>query len=64
MKLTDATVKSLKPRPRIYEAYDDEVKCFGVRVCPGGRTVSKASCPTFLKVMRSNSHACTSAYTE
>jgi integrase len=36
VKLTDATVKSLKPRPRIYEVYDDEVKCFGVRVCPGG----------------------------
>lgn len=36
MKLTDATVKALKPRPRIYEVYDDDVKCFGVRVCPGG----------------------------
>ena len=36
MRLTDATIRGLRPRENIYEVYDDEVKCFGVRVCPGG----------------------------
>lgn len=36
MKLTDATIRALKPADRVYEVYDDDVKCFGVRVCRGG----------------------------
>jgi hypothetical protein len=36
VKLTDATIRGLKARHRIYEVYDDGGKCFGVRVCPGG----------------------------
>jgi integrase len=36
VKLTDAVIRALKPRERLYEVYDDDVKCFGVRVSPGG----------------------------
>lgn len=36
MNLTDATIRALKPRNRVYDVYDDDVKCFGVGVCPGG----------------------------
>jgi hypothetical protein len=36
VRLTDATIRGLRPRENIYEVYDDEVKCLGVRVCPGG----------------------------
>ena len=36
MKLTDATIKALKPRGERYDVYDDDLKCFGVRVTPSG----------------------------
>jgi integrase len=36
MKLTDAVVRSLKPREKDYTVFDDEVHGFGVRVSPGG----------------------------
>jgi len=36
VKLTDATIKALKPRGSRYDVYDDELKCFGVRVTPAG----------------------------
>jgi integrase len=36
MRLTDAAIRSLKPREKVYDVYDDDVKCFGIRVTPGG----------------------------
>jgi integrase len=36
VKLTDATIKSLKPRATRYDVYDDDLRCFGIRVTPNG----------------------------
>jgi integrase len=36
VRLTDAAIKALKPRENVYDVYDDDVKCFGVRVTPAG----------------------------
>jgi integrase len=36
MRLTDAAIRALKPREKVYDVYDDDVKCFGIRVTPGG----------------------------
>lgn len=36
MKLTDATIRALRPRQTRYDVYDDDVECFGIRVTPRG----------------------------
>lgn len=36
MKLTDAGIRGLKPRPRTYAVYDDELRGFGLRVSARG----------------------------
>jgi integrase len=36
MKLTDARVKALKPRPKTYALFDEDLRGFGIRVSPRG----------------------------
>ncbi len=49
MKLTDATIRALKPKPKTYAIYDEDPQGFGVRVSPRG-----TKCFTF--VFRLNGH--------
>ncbi len=50
MKFTDRSIRTLKPRPARYEAWDDNGKGFGIRVGTTGRT-------TFIYMYRHKSKA-------
>lgn len=36
MRLTDTAIRALKPRPKTFAVFDDELRGFGVRVSPAG----------------------------